>query len=97
MGAAMQALKQFTSGGGGQGQGGGLGGGAGGGQNQFIGMAMGQASSLFDRQSAQGNVVCILPLTYDCQLTFSRAGMPARRALSKKLEKWLSRCTCSHR
>lgn len=59
MGAAMQALKHFTSGGGGQGQGGGLGGGVGGGQNQFVGMAMAQASKLFDQQSAQGNVVSI--------------------------------------
>ena len=53
-----QALKMFTGGGGGSGQGGGLGGGAGGGQNQFVGMAMAQASKLFDQQSAQGNVVC---------------------------------------
>lgn len=28
----------------------------GGGQNAFIGMAMGQASKLFEQQSAQGNV-----------------------------------------
>ena len=60
MGAAMQALKHFTGGGGGQGQGGGLGGGVGGGQNQFVGMAMAQASKLFDQQSAQGNVVSII-------------------------------------
>ena len=53
----MQALKMFTGQGGGQGQGGGLGGGAGGGQNQFIGMAMAQASKLFDQQAGQGNVV----------------------------------------
>jgi len=52
MGAAMQALKQFSGGGGGGGAG--LGGGPG--QNQFIGMAMGQASKLFDQQSGQGNV-----------------------------------------
>jgi hypothetical protein len=42
MGAAMQALKSF-SGGGGMG-------GTSGGQNQFLGMAMGQASKLFDQQ-----------------------------------------------
>ncbi|OCK87590.1 uncharacterized protein K441DRAFT_490334, partial [Cenococcum geophilum 1.58] len=48
--AAMQALKMFTGG-----QGGGQGGGGGGGQSQFIGMAMAQASKLFDQQSAQGN------------------------------------------
>ena len=29
---------------------------SGGGQNQFIGMAMGQAAKLFDQQNAQGNV-----------------------------------------
>lgn len=44
--AAMQALKHFT---GGQSSGGG-------GQNEFIGMAMGQASKLFEQQSSQGNV-----------------------------------------
>ena len=40
------------------GQSGGQGGGQGGGsqQNQFIGMAMAQASKLFDSQSASGNV-----------------------------------------
>lgn len=45
--AAMQALKMF-SGGGGDSQSGS--------QNNFIGMAMGQASKLFDQQSSQGNV-----------------------------------------
>ena len=40
----------FSGGGGGSGQGGQ------GGQNQFIGMAMGEAGKLFDSQSAQGNV-----------------------------------------
>jgi hypothetical protein len=44
--AAMQALKMFTGGGQSQGSGG---------QNQFVGMAMGQASKLFDSQSAAGN------------------------------------------
>jgi len=52
MGAAMQALKMFS--GGGDGQSSGLGGGPG--QNQFVGMAMGQASKLFDQQNSQGNV-----------------------------------------
>ena len=49
--AAMQALKMFTGGGGGGGssQGGNS-------QNAFIGMAMGQASKLFDQQSSQGQV-----------------------------------------
>lgn len=55
-GAAMQALKMFTSGEGGGHQGGG----GGGGQNAFIGMAMGQASKLFDEKSSQGNVVSFL-------------------------------------
>lgn len=59
-GAAMQALKMFGGGGGGGGggmMGGGGGGGGGGGQNALIGMAMGQASKMFDQQSAQGNMV----------------------------------------
>jgi len=47
--AAMQAMKMFTGGSGGQFS-------SGGGQNQFIGMAMAQASKLFEQQSAQGNV-----------------------------------------
>jgi len=47
--AAMQALKMFTGGQSGNSQGGN-------GQNAFVGMAMGQASKLFDKQSAQGNV-----------------------------------------
>ena len=59
-GAAMQALKMFTGGGGSMGGGGGgmgagsQGGGAG--QNQFVGMAMAEASKLFDQQSGQGRV-----------------------------------------
>jgi hypothetical protein len=44
----MQALKMFTGGSSGGSSGGG-------GQNQFIGMAMAQASKLFDQQSASGN------------------------------------------
>ena len=61
-GAAMQALKMFTGGSGGGAMGGGGGGmgagaqGGGGGQNQFIGMAMAQASKLFDQQSGAGNL-----------------------------------------
>lgn len=51
-GAALQALKMFTGGGGAGGQQANPSG-----QNQFIGMAMGQASKLFDQQSRQGNVV----------------------------------------
>lgn len=34
-----------------------MGGGGGGGQNALVGMAMGQASKLFDQQSSQGNLV----------------------------------------
>jgi hypothetical protein len=41
----------FTSGGGGGGTGGGQGS-----QNQFVGMAMSEASKLFDQQSSQGQV-----------------------------------------
>ncbi len=51
-GAALQALKMFSGGGSGQG---GMGGG-GGGQSQMIGLAMSEASKLFDQQSSQGNV-----------------------------------------
>ena len=47
--AAMQALKMFTGGGSGGSQGGNS-------QNAFVGMAMGQASKLFDQQSSAGNV-----------------------------------------
>lgn len=46
----MQALKMFSGGGGHQQQQ------QQGGQNAFIGMAMGQASKLFDQQSQQGRV-----------------------------------------
>jgi hypothetical protein len=51
--AAMQALKMFIAKEGGQSGGGG----GAGSQNQFIGMAMGQAAQLFDQQSAAGNTV----------------------------------------
>jgi hypothetical protein len=47
--AAMQALKMFSGG-----QSGGSSGGNS--QNAFIGMAMGEASKLFEQQSSQGNV-----------------------------------------
>ncbi|KAH9826250.1 transcription initiation factor tfIID [Teratosphaeria destructans] len=50
--AAMQALKMFNGGGGSSSSGGS----SGGSQNQFIGMAMAQASKLFDQQQSQGNV-----------------------------------------
>jgi hypothetical protein len=50
----MQALKMFSGGGGGQGGQGSQGGGNS--QSQFMGMAMSQASKLFDQQSANGNV-----------------------------------------
>ena len=46
--AAMQALKMFN--------GGGSSSGGGSSQNEFIGMAMGQASKLFEQQQANGNV-----------------------------------------
>lgn len=55
--AAMQALKMFSGGGGSSGGNYGSGSMGGGGQNQFIGMAMAQASKLFDQQSSQGNIV----------------------------------------
>lgn len=70
--AAMQALKMFTGGGGGQSGHGSQGGGNS--QSQFVGMAMAQASKLYDGQAAQGNVVSILvevsvQLTKDSSLT----------------------------
>lgn len=43
--AAMQALKMFSGGSGQSSQGG---------QNKFIGLAMGQAAQLFDKQQSQG-------------------------------------------
>ncbi len=58
-GAAMQALKMFSGGDQGQQHGGG-----GGGQNAFIGMAMGQASKLFDEQQSQGKVVSFFSPPY---------------------------------
>merc|ERR1712230_23908 len=47
--AAMQALKMFSGGGSGNTQ-------QGNSQNAFVGMAMAEASKLFDNQSSQGNV-----------------------------------------
>jgi hypothetical protein len=51
--AAMQALKMFTGGSSGSSGSSSQGGNS---QNAFIGMAMAQASKLFDQQSSQGNV-----------------------------------------
>ncbi len=53
------------------GGGGGMGAGSQGGgsnPNAFIGMAMGQASKLFDQQSGQGNLVSLIP--YFCRSLF---------------------------
>lgn len=50
-GAAMQALKMFTSGQGDSGSGGHD-------QNKFIGIAMAQAGKLWEEQNQGGNVVC---------------------------------------
>lgn len=47
--AAMQALKMFNGGSSGNSS-------SGNSQNAFVGMAMAQASKLFDQQSSQGNV-----------------------------------------
>ena len=63
MGAAMQAMKMFGQGGAG-GQGGGGVAGTAQGQNQFIGMAMAQASRLFDEQQGQGKVVSLFFLLF---------------------------------
>ena len=51
---SAEALKMFTGGGAGSGGMGSQGGGNS--QSQFVGMAMSEASKLFDQQSAQGNV-----------------------------------------
>jgi hypothetical protein len=53
-GAALQALKMFTGGGGV-----GVGHGGGSSQAKLIGLAMGQASKLWEEQSGKGNVVSI--------------------------------------
>ena len=53
-GAAMQALKMFTSGGGGSS--------GGGDKNEFIGMAMAQASKLWEEKAGSGNVVSLFVL-----------------------------------
>jgi hypothetical protein len=66
MAAGVNALKHLSGGGGGTPDLSQLsslmsgftgGGGSGQGQNAFVSMAMGQASKMFDQQSAQGNVV----------------------------------------
>lgn len=58
-GAALQALKLFTGGGAGAGRHESHGGGNN--QNKLIGLAMAQASSLFDQQSKHGKVVSFPP------------------------------------
>ena len=71
-GAAMQALKLFTTGGGGHGQGmGGHGAGMGVGsqgggssEGKFIGMAMAQASKLFDEQHGGGGGAVSFPTSF---------------------------------
>lgn len=61
MGAAMQALKMFTSSqGGGSGAGAGAGGAGGADMNSLIGMAMAQAGKLFDEKQSAGSVVSSL-------------------------------------
>ena len=52
-GAAIQALKMFSSGQ--------SGGSSGGDQNAFIGMAMSQAAKLWDQKNSSGKVVCYFP------------------------------------
>lgn len=61
-GAALQALKLFTGGGAGAAGHGSHGGGNS--QNKLIGLAMAQASSLFDQQSKHGKVVSLPPFLY---------------------------------
>jgi hypothetical protein len=71
--AAMQAMKMFNGGSSEQ---------AKGGQNQFIGMAMGQAAQLFDKQQAQGYI-----------LTERRIPVRRSRMLLRKLRRWRSSST----
>lgn len=72
-GAAMQALKMFTS----QGSSGGSGVSAGGDKNQLIGLAMAQASKLWDQQG--GSAVCSFALNplREVQFTNYRPSSPA--------------------
>jgi len=66
-GAAMQALKMFTSGGSS----------SGGGKNEFIGMAMAQAGKLWEQQSSAGNA------NTDKQSAINKAAEMAYKMYSK--------------
>lgn len=67
----MQALKMFIAKEGGQASGGS----GAGSQNQFIGMAMGQAAKLFDQQNAAGNTVCSTSFILHLPSLFSSMGV----------------------
>jgi hypothetical protein len=83
--AAMQAMKMFNGGGSEQ---------AKGGQNQFIGMAMGQAAQLFDKQQAQGKTVSTrLRRLNGYILTERRIPVRRSRMLLRKLRRWRSSST----
>lgn len=79
--AAMQAAKMFNSGGSQQ---------ASGGQNQLIGLAMGQAAQLFDKQQAQGKTVSVLQQTIDKTLIDYRTQELRSRMLLLRLLRWHS-------
>lgn len=75
-GAAMQAMKLFTSGGGESGSGGGMD------KNVLIGMAMSQAGKLWEEKNGQGSVVCSsVPSVSFCWLTGCSPGISSRRSI----------------
>jgi hypothetical protein len=83
--AAMQAMKMFNGGSSEQ---------AKGGQNQFIGMAMGQAAQLFDKQQAQGKTVSVrFSQLNGLLLTVSRIRELPNRMLLRRLRRWRSSST----
>ena len=90
-GAAMQALKMFTSGSGG----------SSGDKNEFIGMAMAQASKLWDQKSGSGSVVRVSSIIMVSSgvgewINMANSGYIYRLAISSRqstrLLRWPSRC-----
>jgi hypothetical protein len=75
-GAAMQALKLFTSGGGESGSGGGMD------KNVLIGMAMSQAGKLWEEKNGQGSVVCssVSSVSF-CWANWCSPGISSRRSI----------------
>jgi hypothetical protein len=83
--AAMQAMKMFN---------GSSNEDAKGGQNKFIGMAMGQAAQLFDKQQSQGKTVSIyMSRVFDNMTDVTRILELQSKMPSHRLLRWRSRCT----